>query len=576
MALTDVWRNLQEQADHNSSRWLLVVVGVLILLRFKLLLFAAALPVIAYWHYSNQPEDQAEGPEGEGNEADDGDEDPADADGAWPAEDDLGDEDAAFGADTRDMKPDGEVTAFRKEIDPYDQSFWAQRNDEAQPKRSEPKRNAPWRKNSEKDESLDNGDDLDDRGRVGSAATKSPVQTVKDPLSSELPWDADPSDDFLGGGGGAGARNPMGGGLGGGLGGRGGGLDDDDVFGLGRLGGSLGKTSGGGDGLGGGMDFDFLGGGNGDDMDFLGGGSGGKGKGKGKGKKGDGKGKPFDPTAPREANPKQVFVANVADMEEEDIRAIFEEVGEVDRLKVLRTPEGASKGVCFVTFRTEDQAQKALTLHGTSLEGRNLVVRLAHGGNPPAKGEKGDKGGGRGFGSSDRFGDRDRDRDRDPLDLGGSERFGAAFGGDRDRDRDERERGGKGKGRGKGPGGGRRDRGEMDELLEEALQDADGPLKPGDFDFAARRFLSELRSRDRSDGTERFQEALDMVFKYTSSKDRSSVRKWPAYVFTLLQKFDPSLWDELREKDAERRQNKGSGGFGREREPRERRMSDEA
>jgi hypothetical protein len=103
----------------------------------------------------------------------------------------------------------------------------------------------------------------------------------------------------------------------------------------------------------------------------------------------------------------------------------------------------------------------------------------------------------------------------------------------------------------------------MDDLLEEALADAEGPLKASDFDFAARRFLSELRTRDRADGTSRLQEALDMVLKYTASKDRSSVRKWPAYVFTLLQKFDTNLWDEVRERDAERRREKGFGGKGR-------------
>ena len=34
-----------------------------------------------------------------------------------------------------------------------------------------------------------------------------------------------------------------------------------------------------------------------------------------------------------------------------------------------------------MTFRTEEQAQKALTLHGRQFEGGSLVVRLAHGKN---------------------------------------------------------------------------------------------------------------------------------------------------------------------------------------------------
>lgn len=288
---------------------------------------------------------------------------------------------------------------------------------------------------------------------------------------------------------------------------------------------------------------------------------GGKGKGKdGKGKKGGKDGEKGD-KGPREANPKQVFVAGIGDLGEDDIRMFFEEVGEVDRLKILTTPEGDSKGVCFVTFRTEEQAQQALGLHGSDCSGRSLTVRLAHGGN---KGEKGDKGGGKDGGKRSFGGDRDREP---RMDFGPSERFGAAFGDDRG----DRSFGDRPKGKGGGKGRGRNERSELDELLEEALADAEGPLKTGDFDFAARRFLSELRSRDRTDGTQRFQEALDMVLKYTSSKDRSSVRKWPAYVFTLLQKFDPSTWDELRERDNERRQQKGGGGGGfRDRPPRDR------
>mmetsp|Transcript_79622 Transcript_79622/g.210946 ORF Transcript_79622/g.210946 Transcript_79622/m.210946 type:complete len:253 (+) Transcript_79622:819-1577(+) len=243
-------------------------------------------------------------------------------------------------------------------------------------------------------------------------------------------------------------------------------------------------------------------------------------------------------------------------------------------MKVLRNEDGSSKGVCFVTFRTEEQAQEALRLHGRAIDGlppgKTLVVRLAHGGN---KGEKGDKGGFKG--DKPRRDDR-RDEDRGPVDLGGSERFGAAFGFGRDRDRDDGRgegggfgggfggRGGGKGGKGKGKGG-RMDRGEMDDILEEALADGEGPLRPGDFDFAARRFLAELKSRDKQDGTSRLQDALDMVLKYTSSKDRSSVRKWPAYVFTLLQKFDTDLWNELRERDAARKAAQGDrvpGGGG--------------
>mmetsp|Transcript_7813 Transcript_7813/g.19835 ORF Transcript_7813/g.19835 Transcript_7813/m.19835 type:complete len:540 (+) Transcript_7813:224-1843(+) len=526
MALKD---ELLAKVESPAARWFLVAVGVIVLLRLRLVLFAAALPLMAYWHYSNQQEEQA-GPTGQ-DDADGDDQasggpvtsmDRGGADAPWPTDEDDDDDDALFRDDDLPKRNDG----LGKETgpDPYDQSFWGDGDMDGGGGTS------PWQ-SKPKQEPRQSAGATDDFGSKPKPAMDS--------------WDAggdlDDDDLFLGGGsrGGGGSRNQA----------PGGSLDD---FG-GLSGGGPKKASSD-------FDFDFLGGGN--DMDLLGsslggmgdddlfgggfgGGGGGKGKGKGKGKKGE-KGE----REPREADPKQVFVANVGDLPEDEIRSFFEDVGDVERLKVLRNPDGSSKGVCFVTFATVDQAQKALGLHGSPLEGKNLVVRLAHAGN---KGEKGSKGGG-----------KDRDRGEGPMDLGGSERFGSAFGdrdrGDRGFDRDRGDRGGKGGGKGKGKR--HNERGEMDELLEDALADSDGPLRVGDFDFAARRFLTELRHRDRADDTQRFQEALDMVLKYTCSKDRSSVRKWPAYIFTLLQKFDSGLWEELRERDAERKREKGGGGFG--------------
>lgn len=517
MALKD---ELLAKVESPAARWFLVAVGVIVLLRLRLVLFAAALPLMAYWHYSNQQEEQ---PGSTGPDDADGDgqaktggpvtsKERGGGDAPWPV-DDEDEDDALF----RDDDVPSRKAGLGQEAgpDPYDQSFWGEGDGDGGGKTT------PWQ-NKPQSESAgttgipskpSNGDGLGSKPKMDS-------------------WDDGDDDDdlFLGGGsrGGGGGRPPGGdlGGLGGGP--KKGASDFDFDF------------------LGGGNDLDMLGslgGGFGGDDDLFGGGfGGGKGKGKGKGKKGD-KGGKGEPGAPREADPKQVFVANVGDLAEDDIRGFFEDVGDVERLKVLRNPDGSSKGVCFVTFASVDQAQKALGLHGSPLEGKNLVVRLAHGGN---KGEKGDKGGGKG-------GDRGFDG---PIDLGGAERFGAAFG-----DRGDRG-GGKGGGKGKSAGNRRNERGEMDELLEDALADSEGPLRVSDFDFAARRFLTELRSRDRTDDTQRFQEAIDMVMKYTSSKDRSSVRKWPAYIFTLLQRFDSGLWEELRERDAERKREKGGGGFG--------------
>mmetsp|Transcript_60587 Transcript_60587/g.141107 ORF Transcript_60587/g.141107 Transcript_60587/m.141107 type:complete len:574 (-) Transcript_60587:200-1921(-) len=561
MALPDSLRELLGKAENNAAKLLLVAIGMVILVRLKLVLFAAALPVMAYWHFSNQLED--------GNEAEsaasDGRATGADADGVWPPEDDR-EEDEVDEDDACGFQPDehghAPLVGGRTDNDPYDQSFWSHGDAGASTKRT-----APWRNVSRSTPAAAstvpaaaNGDDDAVPGNFSGdlvAGERSPAKHFG--MSWVADADLDDTQDLdLGlsssrgpaGRSNANAKDPLGGRDG----------MSDLLDGLGDLGfGDSGKMPafGGSSTLGSNSvldDFDL---GGPDGLDFLSMG-GGKGRGKGKGKpKGGDKGGPRDPMAPREPNPKQVFVANVGDLVEEEIRSFFEEVGEVDRLKVLRNPDGGSKGVCFVTFRTEEQAQKALSLHGSSLEGKNLVVRMAHGGNKGS--EKG--GDSRGKGGLDRFGGSSSEG---PLDLGGSERFGAAFGMDRDRERGDRgdrsgNMGGKGGRGGKGAGGRRIDRGEMDDLLEDALADGDGPIRPADFDFAARRFLSELRARDRTEGSARFQEAIDMVIKYTSSKDRSSVRKWPAYIFALLQKFDPNLWEELRERDAERKREKGGG-----------------
>lgn len=462
----DALRDLLDKLETPAVRWALVCVGVVILVRLRLILFAAALPVMAYWHYSNHSEEPAAAAAGAGE-----DESPRAA-----AQDDQDDDafDNDFGGGPMEEK-DEEV---------YDKEFWSS--------------------DAQKGTRREGGD-----------------ETKKDTKISS--WDD----------GGAGDDFPPA---------KAGSSNMDDILG------SLGTSFGGADadfGLGKMGDFDFLGS-RGDDDDFLSGAMGGgfgSGKGgKGKGKKGD-KGEKGD-KGPREPNPKQLFVAGVGDMPEDEIRMFFEQEGEVERLKVLTNEDGSSKGVCFVTYREEEMAKQALNLHGTELNGKNITVRMANGG---GKGKGEGKDGEKGFGK----------RDREPrMDFGPSERFGGAFGDSGDRPQ----------GKGKGKGLGKRERGEMDDLLEEALADQEGPVKTSDFDAAARRFLSELKNRDRADGTTRCQEAIDNVIKFTCAKDRDSVRKWSAYVYTLLCKMDPQLSEEMRERDKARRQDKGGG---RDRPPRD-------
>jgi len=47
----------------------------------------------------------------------------------------------------------------------------------------------------------------------------------------------------------------------------------------------------------------------------------------------------------------------------------------------------------------------------------------------------------------------------------------------------------------------------------------------------------------------RVSEALAMVNKYTTGKNRDDVRSWPAYLATLLRKFDPDVYASLTTRD---------------------------
>ena len=82
---------------------------------------------------------------------------------------------------------------------------------------------------------------------------------------------------------------------------------------------------------------------------------------------------------------------------------------------------------------------------------------------------------------------------------------------------------------------------EIEKMIEEALKNADGPVTVKDFDFQAKRFLMELKNKDKQENTNKCQEALEMVKAFTATKERSAVRNWVAYIFTLLRKFEPGL-----------------------------------
>ena len=75
-----------------------------------------------------------------------------------------------------------------------------------------------------------------------------------------------------------------------------------------------------------------------------------------------------------------IFVAKLSfDTHEDDLRAAFEEFGEVDSAKIIMDKfTGRSKGFGFVEMPDDDAARDAISqLNDTDLDGRTIVVKKA-------------------------------------------------------------------------------------------------------------------------------------------------------------------------------------------------------
>lgn len=110
---------------------------------------------------------------------------------------------------------------------------------------------------------------------------------------------------------------------------------------------------------------------------------------------------------------------------------------------------------------------------------------------------------------------------------------------------------------------GRRDetlwRKEVDKRVEYFLERSTTPLQKRDFDFRVKRFMHEFCIHSN---VVRVSEALAMVETSTAGKSRDDVRSWPAYIATLLRRWDPKLYEVLADRDRRSRidQKKGKKG----------------
>lgn len=82
-----------------------------------------------------------------------------------------------------------------------------------------------------------------------------------------------------------------------------------------------------------------------------------------------------------------------------------------------------------------------------------------------------------------------------------------------------------------------RDEAKAEVLAEiETLCADSASLQSTDFDFRVRRYLMSIRT---SGGRPKVRDALAMIQTFTQQKARDSVKNWPAYLLTLLKRFEP-------------------------------------
>ena len=120
---------------------------------------------------------------------------------------------------------------------------------------------------------------------------------------------------------------------------------------------------------------------------------------------------------------KKLFVGNLSfHSTDGDLQEAFEQYGEVEDAKIILDREtGRSRGFGFVTFVSEEDAEKALAMDGQELGGRNLRVNFATDrgeGGGGGGGGGGGRRGGRGYGGGGGGGGYGRDYGRDSRDGG--------------------------------------------------------------------------------------------------------------------------------------------------------------
>lgn len=99
----------------------------------------------------------------------------------------------------------------------------------------------------------------------------------------------------------------------------------------------------------------------------------------------------------------------------------------------------------------------------------------------------------------------------------------------------------------RGLDGGRED--DIAREIEALLNRPGANLQKADFDSGVRRYLGALRGCQN--GPQKVKDAMEMLHTYTSQKSRAAVKNWPAYLLTLLKRFEPGALNPKRQTDGQ-------------------------
>lgn len=101
----------------------------------------------------------------------------------------------------------------------------------------------------------------------------------------------------------------------------------------------------------------------------------------------------------------QLFVGNLAfSTTKEELESVFSQFGHITEVKIpIDRDTGRVRGFAFVTFETQEQAEAALKMDGTDLNGRPIRVNVAQE-KKAGSGGAGGRSGGRSGGGGNRGG----------------------------------------------------------------------------------------------------------------------------------------------------------------------------